>query len=322
MLTVRLSPARRAGFTLIELLIVMILLSLVSGVIVTLLLRQQRFYNSTSEVIETRQQIRQATAVLPPDLRGISSSGSDIYVMTDSSLEFRSTFGTGTVCLNTVGKSNWVSTVPVQSAKGSALTSWSAAPVVGDSVAILDEGANANVANDDLWGYYQISAVSLQTGNNTSGCPVSSGLVVLADLTAGNPSYQLTFTTAQTKTIVPGTGMRFFRRVHYSLYRAADNNWYLGYYDCLTGRVPVCNNIQPIAGPFQAYANDATSGLQFSYFDSTGTALAANAANRPLVARISVVARGQGKTLINLTGSNRVVFQDSVRVDVGLRNRK
>jgi hypothetical protein len=189
-------------------------------------------------------------------------------------------------------------------------------------VAIYDGGANANIASDDFWGLYQISTVTPRTGDNASGCPVASGLVVLADLTASNPSYQLTFVATQTKTITSGAGMRFFRRAHYSLYRAADNSWYLGYYDCQTGRIPVCNTIQPIAGPFQAYANDNTSGLQFTYYDSTGTVLAANAANRPLVARISLVARGQGNALVNLTGSNRVVFKDSMRVDVGLRNRK
>jgi prepilin-type N-terminal cleavage/methylation domain-containing protein len=321
MLSVR-RPAGRTGFTLVELLIVMILLGMVGGVIVSLLLRQQRFYNSTSEVMETRAQIRQAAALLPPDFRGISSSGNDIYVMTDSSLEFRSTLASGTVCLNTVGKTSWLSTVPSQSAKGSVLSTLSAAPQVGESVAIYDGGANANISNDDFWGLYQISKAVAQTGDNASGCPVSSGLVVLGDLTVSNPSYQLTFTTVQTKTIPSGAGMRFFRRVHYSLYQAADTKWYLGYYDCLTGRVPLCNPIQQIAGPFQAYANDGTSGLQFSYFDSTGAVLAANAANRPLVARISVVARATGQKLIRLSGTSPRTFMDSIRVDVGLRNRK
>jgi hypothetical protein len=273
-------------------------------------------------VIETREQIHQAAALLPPDLRGISSSGGDIYVMTDSSLEFRSTWATSTVCLNTVGKSTWLSTVPSQSAKGSVLSNLSAAPAVGESVAIYDGGANPNIASDDFWGLYEILGAVAQTGDNKNGCPVSSGLVALADLTVSNPSYQLTFKMAQTKTIPSGGGMRFFRRVHYSLNRAADNKWYVGYYDCVTGRIPACNAIQPIAGPFRAYANDGTSGLQFTYYDSTGAVLAANAANRPLVARISLVARAQGQTLINLTGSGKTTFQDSLRIDVGLRNRK
>src|SRR2546430_9665091 len=56
---------RRAGFTLVELIITMVLVSFVAGAIVKLLLRQQRFYNSTTDLIQTRQQIRQAAAMLP-----------------------------------------------------------------------------------------------------------------------------------------------------------------------------------------------------------------------------------------------------------------
>src|SRR5438094_6783273 len=95
---------RRAGFTLVELVITLVLVSFVAGAIVKLLLRQQRFYNSTTELIQTRQQIRQAAAMLPSDLRGISSIGGDIYAVTDSSLEFRSVFGISIVCVNTGGK--------------------------------------------------------------------------------------------------------------------------------------------------------------------------------------------------------------------------
>src|SRR5258708_4762081 len=100
MLTLHTRRARRAGFTLIELLISMVLMSVLAGAIVMLLLRQQRFYNSTSSLIQTRQQIRQAAAMLPSDLRGISSIGGDISVLTDSALEFRSVFGSSIVCSN------------------------------------------------------------------------------------------------------------------------------------------------------------------------------------------------------------------------------
>src|SRR5207247_10174217 len=88
------APTRRAGFTLVELIITMVLVSFVAGAIVKLLLRQQRFYNSTTDLIQTRQQIRQAAAMLPSDLRGISSVGHDLYPMSDSSLDFRGVSGT------------------------------------------------------------------------------------------------------------------------------------------------------------------------------------------------------------------------------------
>jgi prepilin-type N-terminal cleavage/methylation domain-containing protein len=309
------SPAGRAGFTLVELIVTMVLASLVAGAIALLLLRQQRFYNSTTELIQTRQQIRQAVAMLPSDLRGISSGGGDIYVMTDSSLEFRSVFGTSVACA-VDGAGGWVSTVPLVLARRSAMTNWSMLPSVGDSVAVYDDGA-ITAQSDDSWIVAQITGVQVKTGGVNDGCPTASGLVQAADLTTGNPSYKLTVLPKVVNVSVGG-GIRFFRRVHYSVYRAADNQWYLGYYDCKTGRVPVCNAIQPIAGPFRPYATNGTSGLQFAYYDSTG----AVTASRSLVARISLVVRGQGATLVNLSGAGATVFRDSLRMEVGLRNRK
>ena len=112
--------------------------------------------------------------------------------------------------------------------------------------------------------------------------------------------------------------VRFFKKVHYSLYRAADGLWYLGYYDCRTSRVPVCNAIAPVAGPFRAYSasTPAASGLRFSYYDSTG----AVTTNRAAVSRISVLLQGEGAKDIQLAGGSPVTFRDSVRIEVGLRN--
>ena len=304
---------RRAGFTLIELLVGIALASLVGAAIVQLLVRQQRFYNSTNDATLTRQQLRQAAAILPADLKGISSVGGDIYLMTDSSLEFRSAFGSSVVCTNLAGK---LSTVPQSLAKGSVMSSWSMPPSPGDSVAVYNDGASINVT-DDAWSRYQISVVTLVAGNVANGCPTSSGLVQPSDLTGSNPSYQLTFVSAASGKIRPGAAMRFFRRVRYRLYKDTDNKWYLGYHDCKTGRSPVCNTTKPIAGPFQPYATNGTSGVQFAYYDATGavTAIPAN------VMRISLVVRGQGAGLVNFTGTHATTFGDSMRIEIGLRNR-
>lgn len=308
---------RRAGFTLVEILVVLVLMGIFAAAMVNLLLRQQRFYNSTSQVILTRQQIRQATFMLPADLRGMSRAGGDLAVMTDSSIEFRSVFGTSVACMvNTAGA--WISTVPVRLVKGSAMTSWKVSPAVNDSVALYDDGASIG-AQDDGWRFSRITAVSLVTGDNVNGCPVASRLDSIVDLTASNPSYHLTISPAPTATTLQGASIRFFRRVHYSLWRwATDGNWYLAYYDCVPNRVPVCNTPQPIAGPLRPYAAPGTtSGLEFTYYDSTGAVTAVKAQ----VARISVVARGQGETTINLTGAAPIPLRDSLRIEVGLRNR-
>src|SRR5437016_12597060 len=162
---------RRAGFTLVELIITMVLVSFVAGAIVSLLLRQQRFYNSTTELIQTRQQIRQAAAMLPSDLRGISSAGGDISVMTDSALEFRSVFGSSVVCANIGGV---LSTVPRVLATGATMTNWATIPVVGDSLAAYSNGPTLAVA-DGGWSLSRSTEKDSVTTNVANGCPTATG---------------------------------------------------------------------------------------------------------------------------------------------------
>src|SRR3989442_5426099 len=222
MLSVKPTQASRAGFTLVELVITLVLVSFVAGAIVKLLLRQQRFYNSTTELIQTRQQIRQAAAMLPSDLRGISSIGGDIYVMTDSSLEFRSVFGSSIVCVNSLGK---LSTVPRTLARGSAMTNWSALPSVGDSLAVYNDSTSF-ASTDDAWVRHQITLVTtITSATSTSGCPTSTLLTQAGGSERPDPIFQLTLSPAASSRIVPGSGVRFFRRGPYRGYRAAGTKW-------------------------------------------------------------------------------------------------
>jgi hypothetical protein len=222
------------------------------------------------------------------------------------------------VCVTTTA-TRTLNLAPLTLLKGSVMTTWFTTPVANDSVLVYDDGASATLSTDDAWQRYLVSTVTALSGSSAN-CSSLTGLVQAADLYTANSIYQLTLSVAQSATIHVGAVVRFFKRVHYSLYRAADGNWYMGYYDCKLGRLPNCSTIQPVAGPFNAYAAPAanTSGLQLAYYDSTGavTAVAAN------VARISLVARGQGSSLVNLTGSGSKTFSDSVRFDIGLRNRK
>src|SRR2546428_12581603 len=209
---------RRAGFTLVELIITLVLVSFVAGAIVKLLLRQQRFYNGTTELIQTRQQIRQAAAMLPSDLRGISSIGGDIYVMTDSSLEFRSVFGSSIVCVNSAGK---LPTVPRTLARGSAMTNWSALPSVGDSLAVYNDSSSF-ASTDDAWVRHQITAVTtITSGTSTSGCPTSTLLTQAGDPPPSHPSHHLTPSPPASTTLAPGPGDRLFPPGPHTVLRAA-----------------------------------------------------------------------------------------------------
>src|SRR5215211_6321313 len=83
----RTSERRRRGMTLIEIMISLVLLGIVSGVIMRVVMRQQRFYQGVNQIMLQRGQLRQATSVVPVDLRSLSSVGNDILVATDSSIE-------------------------------------------------------------------------------------------------------------------------------------------------------------------------------------------------------------------------------------------
>lgn len=312
------TAAPRRGLTLIELMISIVLLGLMGGLIIGFLLKQERFYAGASEILLTRTQVRQAAVLMPGDLRGISAAGGDIYAMTDTSIDFRSTFGSSYLCASTKASSQ-ISIPPVTLAKGSALTVWSQTPVNNDSLALYVDSTNAS-AKDDSWSYHKITATSVAFSNASPGCLSASGMMKSTDVSAANPSYAFTLSPTQSGTVSAGAAVRFFKKVHYSLYKAADNNWYLGYYDCRTSRVPVCNTIQPIAGPLRPYVagSPELAGVRFTYYDTLGNVTT----NKLAVSRISVLLQGQGTRTIQLVGSSPTTFRDSLRIEVGLRNWK
>lgn len=312
------TAAPRRGLTLIELMISIVVLGLMGGLIIGFLLKQERFYAGASEMLLTRTQVRQASVMMPSDLRGISSASGDIYAMTDTSIDFRSTFGSSYVCASTRASSQ-ISIPPVTLAKGSALTVWSQTPVNNDSLALYVDSTNSS-AKDDSWSYHKITATSVAFSNASPGCLSATGLMKSTDVSATNPSYAFTLSPTQSATVSAGAAVRFFKKVHYSLYKAADNFWYLGYYDCRTSRVPVCNTIQPIAGPLRPYVagSPELAGLRFTYYDTLGNVTA----NKLAVSRISVLLQGEGQKTIQLVGSSPTTFRDSLRIEVGLRNWK
>jgi prepilin-type N-terminal cleavage/methylation domain-containing protein len=308
----------RRGLTLIELMISLVLVGLMGGLIIGFLLKQERFYAGANEMLVTRTQVRQASVMLPNDLRAISSAEGDIYAMTDTSIDFRSTFASAYLCSSNRATSQ-IAIPPATLAKGSALFVYSQLPVGNDSLALYVDSTSTQ-AKDDTWSMHRITAISIAASNAAPGCLASSGMMKSTDVSAANPSYAYTLSPAQSATVSAGAAVRFFKKVHYSLYRAADGYWYLGYYDCRTSRVPVCNAIQPIAGPLRPYVagSPQLAGLRFTYYDTLGVVTA----NRLLVSRISILLQGEGTKTIQLAGGSPQTFRDSVRIEVGLRNWK
>ena len=304
----------RSGFTLAELLISIVLFGMVMGVVMRVIVRQQRFHRGANEVVAMRSQLRQATYALPVDLRAISPVGGDITTWSGSSIGFRAFTGTSILCMKP--SASVVVLPPLTLTKTNTLTAWLTQPQVGDSLLILDENMLIGTA-DDVWRAHEVTAVLGVTG--MTACPTTSGFTLPGD--GGRPSWQLTIAPNLSTTIIKGAPIRIFRQVTYELYEAADGKWYLGASDCLPGRTPVCSDPSPVGGPYRAYDDDPDqSGLSLTYFDAAETELDPTTADPADVVRIEIVVRGETNTPFN-TDHATGTYRDSLSFVIGLRNR-
>ena len=297
-----------AGFSLVELMIVVVLLGIVTGSVMTVIVRQQRFYAGAAEIGDTRSQLRQAVELIPAELRQLSTAGgvdtNDIYGLSSTSIEYRSTFGSAIACVLD-GTRTVVTVPPEHLERGNGLTRWLRVARQGDSLFILDDAGK--IGGNGVWRGAEIVAVTAVAG----GCPSATGYTTTTDDT--RPSYALTLAQPLPPTIPagnPGNAMRFFEPVRYALYTAKDGQSFLGFCSGVG-----CTDLQPVSGPYQG-ANGAP-GLQFVYYDSTG----AQTTDRRNVAQVRLLLRGQTAQDASLTGG-RGKFKDSLDVRVAIRNRR
>ena len=302
-----LTAAARRGFSLTEIMVSLVLLGIVATGIMTVVMRQQQFYRSATEVIDTRQQIRQAAAVVPVDIRGVSSIGGDILGMSDSSLDVRGNIGSSIVCSHTA---NSITVPPLDLAKGRYFTTFLTRPKVNDVMIIFDDLTPGN--QDDDWIPYTISAID----STTAGC----GSFTDATADAGKYRYVYTFTANLSSTIIDGAPLRMARGVKYSIYKStSDGLWWMGYREC-RGNGAGCGVVQPVSGPYMPYVPNDTvrSGVSFVFRDSTG----AITANRAAVARVELFIRGQTQGSVALGGGKMAPYSDYMKVTIALRNRQ
>ena len=324
-----LSLPRRArrGFTLVELLIVIILLGIVGSAITTVVVRQQRFYRGANEILDTRGQIRQAAAILPTELRGMSSAGGDLRAIGPQTLEFNAPIGTSIACqlLNGgAGTATQVALPPV-AVNGPAITSFLSTPAAGDLAFVYNDNGTVDNLGDDSWTTTSIStaAGSVTSVNGINCIAPAAAYTVAADNT--QPRLKITFASAPPNMSV-GTVIRFARPVRYSLYRASDNRWYLGYEQLVTGPTGAAwTGVQPVSGPY--LAGDAGSvgdrGLQFRYFLQSGAEVTALPPTTTPIARVDIVVRGETRQPVQLSGTAPTrLFRDSLNLSVAIRNSR
>lgn len=296
----------RSGFSLIELIVILALSAIVMGGLTSVLVRQQRFYRGTADLIETRSQIRQAAGIIPSDLRSVSTIGGDIIEITDTSMVFWATIGQAVACVATPGSST-LHIPPLVLSNNNTLASFTMTPDDGDTVFVYHDG-DTDAAGDDEWIAYGITA--------PPGTSIAQCLTLVGGLDATVPRYSFSLERQLEPNLpVPsGTGapLRFVRRTRYTLFQASDDAWYLGYCspDCVGGTP------QPIAGPFLP-GDGAASGVSFSYQAADGSVTAVPED----VAQVSIVVRGQTQGMVDM-GYKQSYVGDSLRFSVAIRNRQ
>ena len=329
--------------TLIEIMISLVLLGIVSGVMMRVITRQQRFYQGVNQIITQRGQLRQATAVLPLDLRSLSSSGRDIIAVSDSAIVLDVTVGTGVVC-EVIATGTQIVLPPEGQASGDMFTS-----MYGNTTttmnAMVSKGLWVYVYNDsnkvgnadDEWSKFNLKQVHedngkcLSTFAKVGDAGIKRKVLEVVD-SIGRIDDAMTGGTGGpvSRYINQGAPVRIVKRVRYKLYQETDNKWYLGFseYDKSTDTFL---ELSPVSGPFQAYAGSGSTGIAFKFYDvdgteiTSGTTLASNKARMEAIARVELVARAKTASNVRAAGIQNGVsqqYQDSLAASVMIRNRQ
>lgn len=301
----------RHGVTLVELAVVLALIGLLGSAIGVTLLRQQRFYRGTTELLHAREGVRDAMELLSTDIRGMSVADT-VRLLADSAIELFANIGSSVVCHEVDGTSAGLPAA--SSARGNAFTAFLTQPDTGDIAVFL----RASVEGTSEWERHRIVGF----GERPAGiaCPAASGFAPPPEDGPEGTGFLVDLSTPLSPHVKRGAPVRFIRRGRYSLYRASDGRWYLGYRRCNAVGASTCGTIQPLSGPYRDYSsNPAHTGLLFEYFDGSGQPL--TLASSPLgIARVDITARAESRHRIVVEGKASAPA-DSATVTIAIRNR-
>ncbi|HMH25464.1 MAG TPA: type II secretion system protein [Gemmatimonadaceae bacterium] len=300
----------RWGFTLLELAMVLGILGVAGSAIGLTLLRQQRFYRGTEELVGAREGVRDAIEILSTDMRGMSIADT-ARLLADSALEMFASAGSSVVC-QIAGSE--IGLPAGTSPRGNTLTALLTQPDTGDLALFLRDSADAG----SLWERHRITALSARS--KATACPPSSGFAAADDVDATGTAFVVVLSTSLSDHVHRGAPVRFIRRGRYSLYRSSDGSWYLGYRRCNALGPSVCGAIQPLSGPYRAYSsNPRSTGLLFEFFDASGVGLPRGSSSLTL-ARIDITARSESRQRLVVEGRSWIPA-DSATVSIAVRNR-
>jgi hypothetical protein len=295
--------------SLAELAVVVALASLVGGAVVVTINRQQSFYRGVSDLHYAREGVRDAMEVMSTDIRGMSVSDT-VSLRADSAIEFFASIGSSVICQtdgNQIG-------LPARHSETNSLSAFLVEPDTGDIAVFYTHSAEGR----EKWERHRIAGFSSRS--LATSCPPSSWFSTQRDLDAAVTGFVVTLADPLPGGTRAGIPVRFLRRARYSLYRASDGHWYLGYRRCNAMGAPMCGPVQPLSGPYSAYSADPRlTGLNFEYFDAEGHPLTQS--DSPLMlTRVDITARSERSQRAATSGhADRIL--EAATISVAVRNR-
>lgn len=275
-----------------ELIIVTVLASMVIASAFQLFISQSQLFVVQREVLDVRETLRSAVALLAVDLRELAASDADLYSAEADSLVLRSILGAGVICSHAW---NGLSRrVGLQHASGTFESS------------ALNDTLLTYSLTDDVWIPYRITQVwepptAWMPGPGGGGTPAC----FWADSSLAQPRPELTVEVAGDPDglakLIPGAPVRAFRRTTYALFKR-DSRWYLG------RRVGNAMSYELLTGPM---LSPEAGGLAVRYFDDAG--LLTDVPASVVRVELSLKAESAGRSV---TGAK----VDSVTTVVFLRN--
>ena len=299
----------RPGVSLVELVAVVALAGVVGGAVAVTINRQQLFYRGVSDLHYAREGVRAATEVMSSDIRAMSLHDT-VRLRADSAMEFLADIGSSVVCQGVGGQIG----LPARHPESNSLSAFLVEPDTGDIATFYVRSADGR----EEWERHRIAGFSSRS--LATSCPPTSGFSAQAELDAAMTGFVVTLADPLPGGIRAGVPVRFLRRARYSLYRASDGHWYLGYRRCNAVGASTCGPVQPLSGPYGAYSADAqVTGLSFEYFDAQGHPLGPS--DSPLMlARVDITARGERWQPGAKSGqADRVA--EAATISVAIRNR-
>ncbi len=231
-------PLSTSGFTMVELSIYVVLASLITGVIVQFMINQSRGYTQQVEIMDARETVRAAAALLTWEFRGLSAAGGDLYTIKSDTVALRSTLASGIVC-----------------AKADSLPFYGIDGRTGQIFTTADDSAMVYLPGTEQWVELDLIDQFDQPVTNKDDvkfCSWGNGATYFSELVVEM--------AGDTAGIQVGTPWAAFRRVEFGIYEDG-GLWWLG------RKVGNAGSYEKLTGPL---LSPTDGGFVLSYLDDAG----------------------------------------------------